>query len=320
VMARPDIALDALSQRWFVPKISSCIGSSPQLCLAGKVHLTHECELSLLMSELRDCSIKFDKSTPGIKVFHESNDIHQIVLFSPTEMDIILKCIDATPKMITILSLYKLTLHAGCSITDEENSFRIDSTYTMEKSYSFELHEQITIPALKVEWPEAAQILSMPEFVETGNLELSFDEMVKLQDPFVSPPFFRGEKGTLRTVVITMAVTIVIGIICVVLVRIYGVRLLYQKLASCLCLVCNIRTKTVFESTLTPDVASTGHGDAPTSTSMAETGLISFKTSFMPKVPATTPPSAPFLTAPPAPDQTTPASAYPHLQDEATRL
>jgi hypothetical protein len=190
----------------------------------------------------------------------------------------------------------------------------------MEKTYSFELHEEIKIPALKMEWPKTGQVLTMPEFVETGNVKLSFNELEELQDPFLTHPFFRGETGTLRTVVVTMSATFIVVIVFLVLVRIYGFQVLCQKLASCLCLVCNKRFNTVIEPTLTPDVSTTGPGAAPTSASMADSGLISFKNSFLPKVPTVTPPTAPFLTSPPPATPTAPASAYPQLQDEGTHL
>jgi hypothetical protein len=273
------------------------------------------------MSEVKDCAVRFEKATPGIKVYHESNDVHTIVLFSLTEMDIILKCVSATPKMITVLGLFKLNLEAGCSVTDEQNTFRLDSTYTMEKSYSFELYVDMEIPALRFQMPKVGQVLSMPEFEETGTIELSFEELEQLQDPFIAPPFFRGEKGTLRTVVITMSATVLAGIVCLILVKVYGVQVLFQKCTSCICWVCHKRSNSVFESTLTPDVATTGPGEAPTTTSMADSGLISFRNSFLPKVPAVTTPTAPFLSAPPVAVPTTPASAYPSLQeDDVTRL
>ena len=253
VIGRKRVALSSLSNEWFLPNYENCFGSNPILCNVQAVTLSEICEQSLLLGEATNCKLNVSKVPESdIRVFDTQNDAHEIVLASFKPVDLILKCRDQIPKIISVSGLYRLNLDLGCSLYDSEQTFRIDSILTMEKKFHFQLFEEVKVPDLKIDnWPGANELLQLPRFEKQDSIELEFSELPTLRTPKFAK-FFKNETNIFYVVISAVTLTFLLTLLGFCLIKIYGVNSMKNACGKCLCYVCNLKKDGVIEPTLSP--------------------------------------------------------------------
>ncbi len=138
-----------------------------------------------------------------------------MVIFSPDEVELILKCENsAPPKIITVYNLYKTKLDEKCSIIDPKNNFKISSVQTMQTRYHFEFFTEIKIPSLDFDLPLPEKLIQAPIFKENTQITVPIDEIpdIKLEE-IKEIDFFKDNSSNLFfVIIIAVLVTIVLVI------------------------------------------------------------------------------------------------------------
>ena len=246
ISTHKDFAYDSMTNEFFYPRQESCLGQNPLICHENVIFFGSCCNSNLLLGRTDACNLKIEKLVDrSIQIFHKNGDLHNVVIFSPDEVELILKCENsAPPKIITVYNLYKTKLDEKCSIIDPKNNFKISSVQTMQTRYHFEFFTEIKIPSLDFDLPLPEKLIQAPIFKENTQITVPIDEIpdIKLEE-IKEIDFFKDNSSNLFfVIIIAVLVTIVLVITIYGSIKLYGFSMVVQKFRACFCMFCKQKT------------------------------------------------------------------------------
>ena len=286
ISTQRDFAYDSMTNEFFYPRQKSCLGQAPLICHENVIFFGSCCNSNLLLGRTNDCNLKIEKIVDrSIKIFHKNGDLHNVVIFSPDEVELILKCENsAPPKIITVYNLYKTKIDEKCSIIDPQNNFKISSVQTMQTRYHFEFFTEIKIPPLDFNLPHPEKLINSPIFKENTQITVPIDEIpdIKLEDIQEIDFFKENSSNLFFVIIIAILITITLMIILYGSIKLYGFNIIAQKARTCFCMFCKQKTieSTLEKSDLNPQQTNNLNADAPGN--VAEIGKVIYDQFFNP--------------------------------------